>query len=704
MTGSVELDAGSIQSVDPRQPAAATAAAPARRQASNWLLTAHQRSASGNTLAVMGPQLGYYYPEIVQQIDLHGPGINAQGVAVPGLAMYILIGRTQDYAWSLTSAGHDVRDVYAERLCEPDGSAPTRASTHYEYKGTCRAFEDFNAGALNGRPVRYKVSVHGPVFATATVGGRPYALARRRSTFGRDGLNLAALKDMTESEATTPHRFWQVANKFGFTFNWAYVSRKFTSFFSSGLLPRRPRGLDRRLPTLGDGSYEWTGFLGERRAPARHERPRRAAAELEQPLGPRLHAWRRRAIRIGAPCRAVRQVAAARAAHRQRRDHEPRGDRGRALARLAGGQPGAANRPGAERARPQVVDILDDWVARDAPRLDADEDGLYDEAGPAIMDAAWRPIAEAVDEAGVRRPCLRPERRPRPRRALRRVVRGQGSSARCWATGSATASTSPIAAAALWRSAGLRSGPRSTRPRTDSRPSWGRTTPRSWIKRGGAHGLRPRAPPEHVPDHEPADLPAGARATAETPLMKRLAVCLVAALGLLGAGSAAARPPSPSVDLSAADRCDFIGPQQGSRCLLPFPDDYYTVADRSTPTGRRVNLRTASMPANRLGVHIDASPYNASDGFSPGQTIVLKVPGLDTKAALDRTGAVPINHIGRYRDADQPIVVIDADTGRRWPIWAEIDSNATAPRPPASSSTRRRTSPRATATSSPCET
>ena len=32
--------------------------------------------------------------------------------------MYILIGRTPDYAWSLTSAGHDVRDVYVEQLCE----------------------------------------------------------------------------------------------------------------------------------------------------------------------------------------------------------------------------------------------------------------------------------------------------------------------------------------------------------------------------------------------------------------------------------------------------------------------------------------------------------------------------------------------------------------------------------------------------------
>jgi hypothetical protein len=43
-----------------------------------------------------------------------------------------------------------------------------------------------------------------------------------------------------------------------------------------------------------------------------------------------------------------------------------------------------------------VVDLLDDWVRRDAPRLDADNDGNYDEPGPAIMDATWRPIANAV--------------------------------------------------------------------------------------------------------------------------------------------------------------------------------------------------------------------------------------------------------------------------------------------------------------------
>ena len=94
----------------------------------------------------MGPQLGYYYPEIVEQMDLHGPGYQAQGAAVPGLAMYVLIGRTPDYAWSLTSANHDVRDVFAEQLCEPDGSAPTRASDHYLFKGRVPAVRRVRRG------------------------------------------------------------------------------------------------------------------------------------------------------------------------------------------------------------------------------------------------------------------------------------------------------------------------------------------------------------------------------------------------------------------------------------------------------------------------------------------------------------------------------------------------------------------------------
>ncbi|HEU0025424.1 MAG TPA: penicillin acylase family protein [Thermoleophilaceae bacterium] len=400
--GSLVVDPGSVRAFDPLAGASAggaavnAAAAPPRRQASNWLITAPQRSSTRNSLAVMGPQLGYYYPEIVQQMDLHGPGYRAQGIAVPGLAMYILIGRTNNYAWSLTSAGHDIRDVFAEKLCNRDGSRPTRASKHYLYRGKCRRFKRFDAGQLDGKPLRYRTSVHGPVIGTATVRGRPYALARKRSSFGRDGLNLAGLKDMTDGKASTPKRFWKAANQFEFTFNWGYASRKATSYFTSGRLPRRARGLDRRLPTLGTGKYEWRGFLSRREHPHGVSGPRGLLLNWNNQSAPGfMHG-----------------------------DDEPYGsahrvelfDRFPSRVKLTD-VVGVMNRAATEDVRSpvwpvisrvlrtgpapnaraqQVVDLLDDWVSRDAPRLDADNDGFFDDPGPAILDEAWTPIAEAV--------------------------------------------------------------------------------------------------------------------------------------------------------------------------------------------------------------------------------------------------------------------------------------------------------------------
>jgi hypothetical protein len=402
--GSVVIDPRSIVALDPRQApspmtdpvAVNAAAAPPKKEASNFLIVAPKRSATKNSLAVMGPQLGYYYPEIVQQMDLHGPGYHAQGAAVPGLAMYILIGRTQHYAWSLTSANHDVRDVFAEQLCEPDGSAPTRTSTHYLFDGTCRAMATFDAGSLNGTPIKFPTTVHGPMIGTATVHGMPYALARQRSTFGKDVLNLAALKDMTDGRASTPRKFFSTANEFNFTFNWGYVSRTSTAYFSSGLLPRRARSLDRRLPTLGTGEFDWRGFLSQ------NEHPH----DIGGPGG-LLLSWNNRSApgfmhgddqaygsvqrvelfnRFPAHVRLPDDVSIMNRAATQ----DVRSPVWPVVRAVLG--TGKAPSPLARKA----VQLVDAWVRRDAPLLDADGDGLNDDPGAAVMDATWPVLADAV--------------------------------------------------------------------------------------------------------------------------------------------------------------------------------------------------------------------------------------------------------------------------------------------------------------------
>src|SRR3954451_8275022 len=117
---------------------------------------------------------------------------------------------------------------------------------------------------------------------------------------------------------------------------------------------------------------------------------------------------------------------------------------------------------------------------------------------------------------------------------------------------------------------------------------------------------------------------------------------------------------------AAQASCDDL---DTSACLLPFPNDSFTTADPSTPTGKRVNFDLLDMPRNVAGKPIDPTDWNRADGFSPGSLIVTKVPGLD----LQKTGAVPITDLARAYDEDAPIVVLDADTGKRALIWSEMD-------------------------------
>jgi hypothetical protein len=150
-------------------------------------------------------------------------------------------------------------------------------------------------------------------------------------------------------------------------------------------------------------------------------------------------------------------------------------------------------------------------------------------------------------------------------------------------------------------------------------------------------------------------------------LNRDLAICSI------GSENPIARPYwGPPLDVTAADRCDFMDP---AVCLQPWPNDYFTVADGSTDTGRRLNFNAQSMPKNINGVGVDPTDYRRADGYSPGNMIVVKVPGVSTQAAFQNSGLVPITDIRRFADPNQAAVVIDAATGQRHPIFTELDAN-----------------------------
>ncbi len=121
--------------------------------------------------------------------------------------------------------------------------------------------------------------------------------------------------------------------------------------------------------------------------------------------------------------------------------------------------------------------------------------------------------------------------------------------------------------------------------------------------------------------------------------------------------------------------CDPIDPAQ---CMLPYPNDWFTRADSSSATGRRLDLNILATPRNVAGLPINPADYNRSDGFSAGSTILTVVPGMTKNSDLAASGLptdvnMGLNDSSTSNPSQLGVILFDATTGQVWPVWAEID-------------------------------
>jgi acyl-homoserine lactone acylase PvdQ len=250
-----------------------------RHSASNALLVSASESQSGHPLAVMGPQVAYWSPEILMEEDIHapasaaGPPIDARGSAFPGTNLYVQLGHGRDYAWSATSAGQDIIDTFAVNLCDPGGGTPTIDSDHYRFKGQCLPFDVLTqsnswvptaadqtpAGSETLTALRSQLGI---VIARATIHGKPVAFTQLRDTYFHevDPSALGFAQFNNPSLMKSPEDFMRAANHISYTFNWFYVDDQHIAYFNSGANPVRAAGVDPNLPTLGRPRFIWRGY------------------------------------------------------------------------------------------------------------------------------------------------------------------------------------------------------------------------------------------------------------------------------------------------------------------------------------------------------------------------------------------------------------------------------------------------------------
>jgi len=407
--GMVRLVNGSFRSTAPKLPASSRAAAaraatadhprgPAQL-ASNILIATGKASQTGSPLFVGGPQIGFNYPGLTLEMQLTGPDINVRGATSAPFPGYMLIGRGQDYAWTLTSADGDIIDTYAETLC---GDSKFR----YRYNGKCRAMENVDAGTISKGTksvhVTFRRTVHGPVYGYAKVRGTNelVALSTRRSSYGRETVDQLFFQQMTFGRVHSANDFIRAAYKTPQTFNSFYASTNETAFVTSGLLPLRPKGVNPDLPVEGDGRFEWKGYLANRAHP-----------QVINPSSGYIVNWNNK------PAKDFPSSDSRWAEQSLQRDLLLTGELGRRPQQTLATVLASANAAATEDVRvvelwptlkkmlakgkspsaraTRLADLLQRWHDAGGSRRDADRDGKIDDPGAAILDAAWTGLSDA---------------------------------------------------------------------------------------------------------------------------------------------------------------------------------------------------------------------------------------------------------------------------------------------------------------------
>lgn len=353
------------------------------RGASRSLTIGPKRSADGKVMMLQSTADGY---------DMHmsGGGFDTAGLVI-GFGAPVM-GRGVQHGWLITTGESDTKDIMEHQV---NPSNPRQ----YRYKGEWREFtarqEVINV--RGGAAVSMEVlrSVHGPVVATDVQRNRVYAL--RNTTEGKEMEGFRAVLDL--GRAGSLQEFRAALRGLPQNLNVSYGGEDgHIEIWHAGLQPVRAKGVDPRLPTPGDGSADWQGFV-----------PMENWVNEANPAAGYFFAWNNKPApestygdtsRYGKHFRvwlAHEQVAA-----RPKISYSDMKDINRALAHGYGGVDLSSTTPAffAKYLREAVAndpnvrrkEAVDRMLAWNGIREDNDDNGAYDSPGLALFEK-WRAVA-----------------------------------------------------------------------------------------------------------------------------------------------------------------------------------------------------------------------------------------------------------------------------------------------------------------------
>lgn len=238
----------------------------------NWALSG-KHTASGKPLLANDPHLGLSAPALWYFARLEAPGLNVIGATLPGIPAVVL-GRTDNIAWSFTNTGPDVQDLFIEEL---DPSNPGQYRTP---DGMAAFLVREEIIEIRNKPVHrfiVKQSRHGPIISDSydraknLINTERFALALRWTALDLENQSVLGLLEM--NRATNLETFKKALRK-----NYAPMQNVVMAdtagniaFQAAGVAPKRTlhQGLYGVAPAPGwETQYDWQGYVPFDQLPA----------------------------------------------------------------------------------------------------------------------------------------------------------------------------------------------------------------------------------------------------------------------------------------------------------------------------------------------------------------------------------------------------------------------------------------------------
>lgn len=231
----------------------------------NWALSG-KLTASGKPLLANDPHLGLSAPAIWYFAHIDAPGMNVIGATLPGIPGVVL-GRTDQYAWSFTNTGPDVQDLYIEQIDSKNPGMYRGPDGPLAFKVRQEIIDIKGAPSLT---FLVKETRHGPVIsdsyarAKRTIDTNHFALALRWTALDIQNQSVAGLLDL--NQASTLDAFKKSLPK-----NYAPMQNVIMadidgniSYQTAGVAPKRTlnQGLYGVAPAIGwERQYDWTAYI-----------------------------------------------------------------------------------------------------------------------------------------------------------------------------------------------------------------------------------------------------------------------------------------------------------------------------------------------------------------------------------------------------------------------------------------------------------